>query len=615
MATGTALCVDQDESSVAAMKELLESRGFSVYSEPNGDKAVDWARKNPPQLIVVCVEPRKVGYAVCNKIKRATELKDVPLVLTSAEETQQTFEQHQKLKSCAEGYVFKPIDRKQFGDVVDRLTAGETHGMNSEEIILTSDLEEEISMADIVVDDQSGGRATRAAASAKPMSIGADTNDLASIFDQETDDALAALSGSAPVVAAAVPRAADFTPTEESWLDERTRAQPRRIPELPTPPLVVPSAVEAGADEAVPLPVLATNSSSSYEALEGGSEFSPQPTLASLRKAAIQKERDDSKIKDLEARVRSFETEREQLTEELADAKNRISNQPLSKEKDLLSLREIINRKEKDILDLRDSLDAKERQTLDHKDRIREHERARRDLEEKALGFEKILMAANEKVAALQHDKDKSLEREKGTKARLDAAQSEIQKAHAEIDTHKKRVVSVEEKAKADLDRARVAAAAKIAELEEAQRAGLLRLTGEHAGASAQREKEFEAEKKRFADAVAAANERLATEHMAHQATVESRERDHKNEVVGLRHQHEQELATADERRIKELAEAEDRVLQALQKLRSDDKAIDQAKRALAVALTWLDERGASPQQGASPGGPVTKAPSEEGAT
>ena len=83
----------------------------------------------------------------------------------------------------------------------------------------------------------------------------------------------------------------------------------------------------------------------------------------------------------------------------------------------ILSLREIINRKEKDVLDLRDALDAKERQILDHKDRVREHERARRDLEEKMLGFEKNLVAANERVTALSHDKEKSIERERGLKA------------------------------------------------------------------------------------------------------------------------------------------------------------------------------------------------------
>ena len=69
-----------------------------------------------------------------------------------------------------------------------------------------------------------------------------------------------------------------------------------------------------------------------------------------------------------------------------------------SKEREFLGLREIINKKEKDILDLRDALDAKDRQILDHKDKIRELDRGRRDLEESTLGFERNLVAANERV-------------------------------------------------------------------------------------------------------------------------------------------------------------------------------------------------------------------------
>ena len=65
-------------------------------------------------LIIVSVEPRKVGYAVCNKLKRSTELAHIPLILTSAEETPQTFEQHKKLKSRADDYLLKPFRDDEF---------------------------------------------------------------------------------------------------------------------------------------------------------------------------------------------------------------------------------------------------------------------------------------------------------------------------------------------------------------------------------------------------------------------------------------------------------------------------------------------------------------------
>ena len=49
-------------------------------------------------------------------------------------------------------------------------------------------------------------------------------------------------------------------------------------------------------------------------------------------------------------------------------------------------------------------------------------------------------------------------------------------------------------------------------------------------------------------------------------------------------------------------AEYEDQILRAYQKLRSDEKVVDRAKRALAVALQLLDERaGPAPQRRRAP--------------
>ena len=66
-----------------------------------------------------------------------------------------------------------------------------------------------------------------------------------------------------------------------------------------------------------------------------------------------------------------------------------------SRDRELLNLREVINKKEKEILDLKDDLDSKERQILDHKDKVRELERKVRDMDEKLLGIEREIVSAN----------------------------------------------------------------------------------------------------------------------------------------------------------------------------------------------------------------------------
>src|SRR5262249_6084582 len=149
-------------------------------------------------------------------------------------------------------------------------------------------------------------------------------------------------------------------------------------------------------------------------------------------------------VAELQARIASLEGERQTIRREQDEQRDRMTqaaNQgAISKERDLLSLREVINKKEKDILDLRDALDAKKRLILDHKDKIRENERGRRDLEERTLGFEKNLVAANERVAELTQDREKSVEREKGLKARLDDAHEELRRGQDETEALRKRV-------------------------------------------------------------------------------------------------------------------------------------------------------------------------------
>lgn len=110
MPTRTLLCVEPDEAALAIIAGTLEPYGFEIKNITNGDQVVDWARKNRPVLMMVSVEPKKIGYAICNKIKRNVELKDVPLILTSGEEAPEKFDQHKTFKLRADDYMFKPLD-------------------------------------------------------------------------------------------------------------------------------------------------------------------------------------------------------------------------------------------------------------------------------------------------------------------------------------------------------------------------------------------------------------------------------------------------------------------------------------------------------------------------
>src|SRR6185295_6070547 len=197
---------------------------------------------------------------------------------------------------------------------------------------------------------------------------------------------------------------------------------------------------------------------------------------------------------------------------------------------------EIINKKEKDILDLRDGMDAKEREILDYRDKVRELDRGRRDLEEKTLGFERSLVAANEKVAELALDREKSAEREKGLKARLDDAQEGMRKAHEEADGVKKRLAQDESKNRTDIERLRTEMESQVVELEEHQRKELAKLAEERELADSAKDAAHQAELARIDAAHKAEIETLKTRLIEEQSTSGERLT---TEVNKLKREHE----------------------------------------------------------------------------
>ena len=714
MAQRSLLCIEPDGAAVGEIRRAFGAYGFRVESIPNGEQAVEWARTHNPALIVLSVEPRKVGYAICNKLKRSPSLREIPLVLISAEETMATFEQHKKLKSRAEEYLLKPLDIRDLLAKADRLIAlGDTQvgGQPGEEADDSGEIElADDEIAEVSLDEEDelleeaehfppADQATQTTARVSPdgggspgKSFGASlytpigasdsagpspfhdpgpqTGPSAQIpfdseqFDQETQAAFAALEagasegGDSPAAAKSEVKAmapassGDMVDLQSLWADGDL---PAKLPweEAPegglgaeahaagafnggaagaasaagaggagfdpyaaqvTPPPAI-SALAASDDalfsalgtEVPPLPeeVLYSEHSAVDAAATAAKDQGRIAELQTRLDTAVQEKRAaESRSAELQSRIASLEAERQAVRKEQDEHRDRMtqaaSQGAFSKERDLLGLREIINKKEKDILDLRDALDAKERLILDHKDKIRENERARRDLEERTLGFEKNLVAANEKVAELVQDKERSIERERGLKARLDDAHEELRKGQDELEALRKRVAQEIERGRVEVDKTRIELEAKLADAEEAHRNSLAKATDEWTSAEAAEKAahqaevarldgahraEVEALQSRLADEVSRAAERLqsellklrrdqekaiaslkeeqalqlASERDAYETQADAKHRAYRDEIMGLRRRHEEELAAAEDRRQRDILEQEQR--------------------------------------------------------
>jgi CheY-like chemotaxis protein len=113
------LLIESDQAFAAGISEPLEAAGFEVRATGDGRVGLDLAREWGPDAVVLCVElPGMSGYLVCQKLKKDDALKALPLVLTSAEATEETFEKHRTLKARADEYLLKPYEA---GALIEKL--------------------------------------------------------------------------------------------------------------------------------------------------------------------------------------------------------------------------------------------------------------------------------------------------------------------------------------------------------------------------------------------------------------------------------------------------------------------------------------------------------------
>src|ERR1700722_926231 len=115
------LVFESDIVFAGELRSELGSLGCTITVVDDGNVGLQQAASEKPDLILLSIElPRMNGFSVCNKLKKDPNLKDVPLIIMSSESSDETFEQHKKLRTRAEDYVHKPV---AFGELLQHIRA------------------------------------------------------------------------------------------------------------------------------------------------------------------------------------------------------------------------------------------------------------------------------------------------------------------------------------------------------------------------------------------------------------------------------------------------------------------------------------------------------------
>ena len=152
------LLIDSDESFAQGLAAAANAGGFKALTATNSEQGMALAHQQNPDLIVVCVEAQPTnGYMLCTRLKKDERLKDVPVILTSANATKDSFEKHKKLKTRAEDYLIKPFSAQAMLQMAARLL-GVPAPAGDEEMV--------------AIDDESLGLGNEIAAEDEPIQLG-----------------------------------------------------------------------------------------------------------------------------------------------------------------------------------------------------------------------------------------------------------------------------------------------------------------------------------------------------------------------------------------------------------------------------------------------------------
>jgi len=451
------LVFESDSAFAGELRNELGNLGCTVRIVDDGNVGLQQAQAERPDLILLSIElPRMNGFSVCNKLKKDPDLKDVPLIIMSSESSDETFEQHKKLRTRAEAYVHKPIAFGQLLQEIDPFVA-----LRGDVLASTGDTSDADDMSGIVIDDDDPPTA-----SVPPPPAPAPR-----LPDRAPDSQRTAMF-QVPTMPKGREPDADVDAFDDAFallqVNDEPAAQPARQPSTQPPATQAPpSNYPVGAS---PSP-MATRPPPSTGGAARASEAAESAARDSLAKSAeldqvraelgaASGELDTAKgqAKDLEKRLLDAQAEvdrvrkeavadAERLKRELEELRSRPAPAAAVKggsvppkagggitSREFLDLREGLSKKDKEILALKQQLTAKDREIYEIRDRSLAHETRVQELDDRVLEKDRELAEASERIEDLSGQLESTKKALADTQTQLDRTEKELGEVKAKRD-------------------------------------------------------------------------------------------------------------------------------------------------------------------------------------
>jgi CheY-like chemotaxis protein len=120
MANNRVLLVEDNEDNFELVRFLLERAGLVVLAGHDGQEALDLARKELPDLILMDLSlPGVDGWTAARELKDDPNTSHITLMALTAHTL--PGDRKRAMESGFDGYISKPIDVVNFGDTITKI--------------------------------------------------------------------------------------------------------------------------------------------------------------------------------------------------------------------------------------------------------------------------------------------------------------------------------------------------------------------------------------------------------------------------------------------------------------------------------------------------------------
>src|SRR5208283_4788678 len=125
------LIAEDSPTQAEHLRYILEKRGFKVWAVADGKEALEFLKRQKPDIVVTDIlMPEMSGYELCKKIRSDGDLKDVPVIIVTA--LSDPTDVLRGLECEADNFITKPYDENFLVSRIHNMITNKELRKNSE---------------------------------------------------------------------------------------------------------------------------------------------------------------------------------------------------------------------------------------------------------------------------------------------------------------------------------------------------------------------------------------------------------------------------------------------------------------------------------------------------